>query len=49
VIQTHLVHYGCAIVAAFSGFRAASLPVCPIGPSSSQVMKSKQLNFVLGT
>jgi hypothetical protein len=25
VIQSHLVHDGCAIVATFSGFRAASL------------------------
>jgi hypothetical protein len=31
VIQSHLAHDGCAIVATFSGFRAASLPVCPTG------------------
>jgi len=37
VIQSHLVHDGRAIVATFSGFRAASLPVCPTGPSSSQL------------
>jgi hypothetical protein len=36
VIQSHLVHDGCAIVATFSGLRAASLPVCPTGPSWSQ-------------
>ena len=36
VIQIHLLHDGCAIVATFSVFRAASLPVCPTGPSSSQ-------------
>jgi hypothetical protein len=47
VIQSHLVHDGCAIVATFSGFRVASLPVCPTGPSSSQLIESKQLNFVL--
>ena len=34
VIQSHLVHDGCAIVATFSDFRAASLPVCPSSPSS---------------
>jgi hypothetical protein len=49
VIQSHLVHDGCAIVATFSGFRAASLPVCPTGPSSSQLIEEKQLNFMLGT
>ena len=49
VIQSHLVHDGCAIVATFSGFRAASLPVCPSGPSSSQLIEEKQRNFVLGT
>jgi len=31
LIQSHLVHDGCAIVATFSGFRAASLRVCPTG------------------
>jgi hypothetical protein len=49
VIQSHLVNDGCAIVATFSGFRAASLPVCPTGPSSSQHIEAKRLNFVLGT
>jgi hypothetical protein len=48
VIQSHLVHDGRAIVATFSGFRAASLPVCLTGPSSSQLIEEKQLNFVLG-
>jgi len=46
VIQSHLVHDSCAIVATFSAFRAASLPVCPTGPSSSQLIEAKQLNFV---
>ena len=49
VIQSHLVHDVCAIVATFSGFRAASLPVCPTVPLSSQLIEAKQLIFVLGT
>jgi hypothetical protein len=42
VIQSHLVHDGCAIVATFSGSRAASLPICPTGPLSSQLIEAKQ-------
>jgi hypothetical protein len=45
VIQSRLVHDGCAIVAMFSDFRAA---VCPSGPSSSQLIEEKQRNLVLG-
>jgi hypothetical protein len=48
VIQSHLVHNGCAIVATFSGFRVASLPVCPTGPSSPQLIDMKQINFCIG-
>jgi len=49
MIRSHLVHDGCAIVGTFPGFRAASLPVCPTGPSWSQLIEAKQLSFVLGT
>jgi hypothetical protein len=48
VIQSHLVNDGYVIVATFSGFRAASLPVCPHRSVVVTTHRSETASFRVG-